>query len=74
MNVTVHDPIAKPEEVFREYGLKCDNKLKKQKYDAIVLTVSHSLYTSLDLKEYRNNNAVVYDVKSILGNFVNQSL
>jgi UDP-N-acetyl-D-galactosamine dehydrogenase len=74
LNVTLHDPIAKPEEVYSEYGLKCYNVLKKEKYDAIVLTVSHSLYTSIDLNVFLNETSVVYDVKSILGSFANQNL
>lgn len=74
LNVTLHDPIARPEEVYSEYGLQCRNVLEKQKYDAIVLTVSHSLYTSIDLNQFMNDNAVVYDVKSILGSFAHQNL
>ena len=74
LNVSIHDPIARPKEVFKEYGLVCKNELSDQKYDAIVLTVSHSIYTSLNLKPYMNDNAVIYDVKSILGSFANQNL
>lgn len=74
LNVSIHDPVARPKEVFKEYGLVCKNELSDQKYDAIVLTVSHSIYTSLNLKPYMNDNAVIYDVKSILGSFANQNL
>lgn len=74
LDVTLHDPIANPEEVLQEYGLKCDNELKDKKYDAIVLTVSHSFYRSVNLKDFMNESAVVYDVKSILGSFAHQNL
>jgi UDP-N-acetyl-D-galactosamine dehydrogenase len=74
LQVSLHDPIANPDEVMKEYGLKCENELKQKKYDAIVLTVSHSLYASINLEEYMNKAAVVYDVKSVLGNFANQNL
>jgi UDP-N-acetyl-D-galactosamine dehydrogenase len=74
LQVTLHDPIANPDEVMKKYGLTCENELKQKKYDAIVLTVAHSIYTSLPLKDYMNKTAVVYDVKGVLGNFANQNL
>jgi UDP-N-acetyl-D-galactosamine dehydrogenase len=74
LQVTLHDPIANPDDVMKEYGLTCENELKQKKYDAIVITVAHSVYTSLDLKDYMNKAAVVYDVKSVLGNIANQNL
>jgi len=74
VDVRLHDPLANTKEVFEQYDLVCDNQLREDKYDAIVLTVGHSVYKRIDFKEYLNESSVVYDVKSILGNFANQNL
>lgn len=65
-NVTVYDPWASPKEVAHEYGLEVTNKLPKQKYDAIVLTVAHKEFLSLKLQDFLANPGVIYDVKGIL--------
>jgi UDP-N-acetyl-D-galactosamine dehydrogenase len=46
-----------------------------EKYDAIVLTVSHAEFKNLDLKLLKKEHAVVYDVKNFLNpKEVNKSL
>ena len=39
-----------------------------KKYDAIVLGVSHKEFLNLNLDTFKKENAIVYDVKGILGN------
>ena len=68
-NITIHDPWANEQEVFHEYGLTSLKTLPNQKFDAVVLTVSHNKFKGLDYKSLKNNNAVVYDVK----NFINDT-
>jgi len=68
-NITIHDPWANEQEVFQEYGLKSLKTMPDQKFDAVVLTVSHNKFKGLDYKSLKNNNAVVYDVK----NFINDT-
>lgn len=68
-NVHVYDPWAKPEEVLHEYNLKTSNQLstiKKEMFDAIILTVSHDEFLQLDILSFKKNNAVLYDVKGFL--------
>tara|TARA_R110000868_G_scaffold293806_1_gene554285 strand:+ start:15688 stop:16968 length:1281 start_codon:yes stop_codon:yes gene_type:complete len=65
-NVDIYDPWATPEEVMHEYKLITTKDMPYKKYDAIVLTVSHKEFLKLDLQQFRNNNAVIYDVKGIL--------
>jgi UDP-N-acetyl-D-galactosamine dehydrogenase len=65
-NVTVYDPWASPKEVAHEYKLEVTNTLPKQKYDAIVLTVAHKEFLSLQLKNLLADPGVIYDVKGIL--------
>ena len=65
-NISVYDPHADKLEVENEYGIKIHNKIPDKKFDSIILCVSHKEFKSLDLSRYRNNNSVIYDVKSFL--------
>lgn len=67
--VTVYDPWAKPAEVLHEYGLQTYNdieKIKSRSYDAVILTVSHEEFKTLNLTELKCANCIVYDVKAFL--------
>ena len=64
--VTVFDPWAKPEEVMREYGLKTFQQVTNEKFEAVVLAVSHQEFTNLDLTKFLVDNGVIYDVKGVL--------
>ncbi|MBS7334545.1 MAG: nucleotide sugar dehydrogenase [Weeksellaceae bacterium] len=69
LNVVTYDPWAKPDEVKHEYGIDSISSLddlKNQKFDAIVLTVSHQEFLNMDLSEFLTENGVIYDVKGIL--------
>ncbi|MFA6275979.1 MAG: nucleotide sugar dehydrogenase [Pedobacter sp.] len=68
-NVTVYDPWAKPAEVLHEYGISTANNFEdvnSTKYDAVILTVSHEEFKTLNLNELKHTNSVVYDVKGFL--------
>ncbi|PTX44490.1 UDP-N-acetyl-D-galactosamine dehydrogenase [Christiangramia gaetbulicola] len=66
-NITIYDPLANPVEVQHEYKLTCSPELVEgQKFDAVVLTVAHKEFLSMDLDALKNEDAVVYDVKGIL--------
>ena len=67
-NVTIHDPWANKEEVKIEYGLNSLKSIPYDKFDAIVLTVSHNKFKELDILSLKNENAIVYDVKNFLDN------
>lgn len=68
-NVTVYDPWAKPAEVLHEYQLVTTNNIadiQSQPFDAIILTVAHDEFKTLDLGTIQCNNCVIYDVKGFL--------
>ena len=65
-NMTIHDPWANEQEVLHEYGLTSLKTLPNQKFDAVVLTVSHDKFKSIDYQSLKNNNAVLYDVKNFI--------
>jgi UDP-N-acetyl-D-glucosamine/UDP-N-acetyl-D-galactosamine dehydrogenase len=67
VEVEIHDPWADPEEVMHEYALKCLTKLNGNHYEAIILTVAHDKFQSLNLKKLGSSSStVVYDVKGVL--------
>ena len=69
-NITIHDPWADEEEVNSEYGLKSSKSIPNEKFDAVVLTVSHNKFNELDFLSLKNENAIIYDVKNFLADNV----
>ena len=69
-HVTIYDPWANEEEVMHEYGLKSTRSLPTQKFDAILLAVSHNEFKEIDFSALKNDKSVVYDVKNILSDTV----
>ena len=65
--VTIYDPWANPEEVMHEYGLTTTQTLPEGPFEAIVLAVAHKTFLSLDFDALKTEDAVVYDVKGVLG-------
>jgi UDP-N-acetyl-D-galactosamine dehydrogenase len=70
VNITIYDPWAKKEEVCREYGLDSLNKLPDQKFDAIILTVAHNEFKTINYNLLKKERSIVYDVKNILSDNV----
>lgn len=68
-NVSVYDSWADSKEVEREYGfgLIDEETLKANKYDAVVMAVSHDRFKTIDIENLKiDDNAIVYDIKSVL--------
>ncbi len=65
--VTIFDPWASSSEVEHEYGLTTVNAMPNDKFDAIVLGVSHKEFVSMDFDAIKKENSIVYDVKGVLG-------
>lgn len=66
MSVDVYDPHAGKHEVKEEYGIDLVEGLN-DKYDAIILAVSHKEFLTIDYKKLSNsNNTVLFDTKSFL--------
>jgi UDP-N-acetyl-D-galactosamine dehydrogenase len=55
-------------ELLEESLVKSKRIAPISKYDAIVLGVAHNQFLSLDLRPFKKENAIVYDVKGILEN------
>jgi UDP-N-acetyl-D-glucosamine/UDP-N-acetyl-D-galactosamine dehydrogenase len=65
VDIDVYDPWANKQEVHEEYGVNLIDKLDN-KYDGILLAVSHNEYQSINLENFKNNNAVIFDIKGVL--------
>ena len=73
-NITIYDPLANPEEVEHEYGLKTTRILPQEKFEAVVLAVAHDEFLDLDFDKFKNSQTVVYDVKGVLGDKCDKKL
>ena len=65
LNVDVFDPWANAEEVKDEFSIELIQELKIN-YSLIVLAVSHSEFSEMNVQNQLIDNGVVYDVKSFL--------
>ena len=74
INISIYDPLANPEEVKHEYNLLTSKTLPNKKFDAVVLTVAHKEFLSLEFNDLKSQNAVVYDVKGVLGSKCDKKL
>jgi UDP-N-acetyl-D-glucosamine/UDP-N-acetyl-D-galactosamine dehydrogenase len=68
IEVITYDPWANPTEVKHEYNLVSLTELNSvpHDFDAIVLTVAHNEFSTLDLVQYLKEGGIIYDVKGIL--------
>lgn len=67
IKVTIYDPWAKPEEVLHEYGVPIISTFPEGNgYAAIILSVAHKEFLSIDLNPFKSSGTLIYDVKGIL--------
>lgn len=65
LQVEVFDPYANAADVFLKHQLKLVTNLKR--YDAIVLTVAHDFFKSLNYASLKSSSsAIIYDTKAFL--------
>ncbi|HIV04628.1 MAG TPA: nucleotide sugar dehydrogenase [Candidatus Spyradosoma merdigallinarum] len=66
LDIVIHDPWANAEVARREYGVDVSNVLPQEKFDAVVLAVSHKAFETLDVAALRKPASVLFDVKGFL--------
>lgn len=65
IEVSVFDPFANAAEVFEKHGIQLITDLET--YDAIVVTVAHTFFTSLDYAKLKSNTqSILFDTKAVL--------
>lgn len=65
-DITIVDPWADSERVYKEYGIGTKKQIPNEKYDAIILAVAHKEFLTFNLNKIKKENGVIYDVKGIL--------
>lgn len=65
---TIFDPWADPEEVKKVYNKTSLKQIKdsNEKYDVLILCVSHNEFLEIDFSQHLHDNSIVYDIKSFL--------
>lgn len=75
VDVAIYDPRADAEEVYEEYGIRLLQTLgndgpqainPSEKYDAIILAVSHQEFLTIDFTTLKKEKSVVFDLKACL--------
>ncbi|UUC47017.1 nucleotide sugar dehydrogenase [Flavobacterium cerinum] len=66
ITVTVYDCWANADEVRHEYNIEMTTELPAEKFDAVVLGVSHKEFLTVDFKSLQAENSILYDVKGVL--------
>ncbi len=66
-NVDIYDPWADAAEVKHEYGVDIiANVDAAKKYEAVIVCVAHDDFKNFDFAKYKENGAVIYDVKAVV--------
>lgn len=66
LDVSVYDPWADVALAKSEYCIDITNQLPDEKYDALILAVSHDKFRSINVVDLLNDTHVIYDVKGFL--------
>jgi UDP-N-acetyl-D-galactosamine dehydrogenase len=75
VHVTIYDPCADPAEVEHEYGVISQKEMPNEKFDAVILAVSHKEFLNMNMQSLLNLTAVFYDVKGCIeGEFIDSRL
>ena len=65
-NITVCDPWADADRVKSVYGIEILPEIPSERFDAVILAVTHDQFRELDVSSLVREGGVVYDVKGFL--------
>jgi len=65
-NITAYDPWVSPKDAENELSVTTTNILPKEKFDGIMLAVSHDKFKEINIEKLKNNNCAIYDIKGFL--------
>lgn len=65
-NIKVYDPWASADIVKQEYQIEIENQLTDQKFDTVILAVSHQIFKCIDIKSLLKDQYILFDIKDIL--------
>lgn len=55
-----------PQKLNTSNGIDVVNDFPAEKYDAVILGVAHKQFLELDVRQFVEENGVIYDVKGVL--------
>jgi UDP-N-acetyl-D-galactosamine dehydrogenase len=68
-NIDVYDPWADVEQAKHFFDITLEKQLKKEYYDAVLLTVSHQEFIAMGesgIKSLLNEKGIIFDIKGML--------
>jgi UDP-N-acetyl-D-galactosamine dehydrogenase len=66
INVDIYDPWASYTLVKQEYNIDLIKNIPQTNYAAIIITVAHNVFKSIDFDRYKKENVVIFDVKAFI--------
>ncbi len=66
LEVDVYDPWAIAQEVEKDYQIQLINQIDPKIYQAVIITVAHQEFLTINYQEFKDNDAVIFDTKSII--------
>jgi UDP-N-acetyl-D-galactosamine dehydrogenase len=66
LEVDVYDPWAQPQEVAKDYHIQLITQIDPKLYQAVIITVAHQEFLSINFQEFKDNHAVIFDTKSVI--------
>ena len=65
-SVDIYDPWANKAAVKEVYGINLIEELDLSKYQAVVLSVAHNDFATIDFKKLKNKEVVIFDTKAVI--------
>ena len=68
ISIDIYDPWVKNDEINLDIKKYFKNKLENKKYDAIIISVKHKIFSNLGVKKIKNlgkKNSIVFDLKNL---------
>ena len=67
IDVEVHDPITHSDEVKKFYNIEMLENIENQKFDVVIIAVSHAEFLKYDFKSLkRDKKSILFDIKSFI--------
>ena len=73
IDVDVYDPWVKVEDISPPNKINLIKEIKN-KYDAIILAVSHNEFHEIDFDSLSHKNTIIFDIKSFIVNKKNKNI
>lgn len=73
VNITIYDPWANSDIAKKEYNIEVNSHLDNSKYDSVILSVSHSIFSNINFKSHIKDKHVIFDVKGFISNGIADS-